>query len=259
MPSRLEMLAVGFATAATGLLRTDTKTALKGERGYLIPVKVEEYQPTWLPASRIFFDLNSRPLTNLVALLSRKADPRLVPLTPSTAGDTVLIKDGNRLIERFIKFDFALAYTDKARPFDLIYYCDLTGRGQCDEQILVDKMPEMRINLELIVKRWGGGWLENMGPKEVGDLHYQFDTQHDRLAHIFWFQREGDHGGTELAKRSASLVWDGGDWKILAVVGADMSVGVIDGSLRSARFLLDLHDRGSRSVAKDAIIKRLFG
>lgn len=232
---------------------------LKGERGYLIPVKVEEYQPAWLPASRIFFDLKSRPLTDLVAVLSKKADPRFVQLTPSTIGEAVPVKDGNQLIEKFIKFDFALAYTDKARPFEFVYCCDLTGRGQCNEQMLEDKMPEMRMTLERIVKRWGAGWLENMGPKEIGDLHYQFDAQHDRLAHIFWFHQEGDHGGAELAKRSASLVWRGADWKILAVVGVDMSAGIIDGSMRSARFLLDLHDRGHRSIAKDAIIKSLFG
>lgn len=42
---------------------------LQGERGALIPVLVEDYQPPWLPLTRIRFDLWKRSLPELVALL----------------------------------------------------------------------------------------------------------------------------------------------------------------------------------------------
>ena len=45
---------------------------LLGERGVLIPVKVGPYQPTWLPPSRIYFDLTLRPLPDLLKILRAK-------------------------------------------------------------------------------------------------------------------------------------------------------------------------------------------
>jgi TIR domain len=47
---------------------------LKGERGVLIPVKLDHHSPGWLPASRIHFDLSSRPLTDLVRLLKARKE-----------------------------------------------------------------------------------------------------------------------------------------------------------------------------------------
>ncbi len=44
---------------------------LKGERGRLIPIKLDDYEPNWLPATRIYFDLRNRPLIDLVTLLTR--------------------------------------------------------------------------------------------------------------------------------------------------------------------------------------------
>ena len=45
---------------------------LNGERGILIPVKLSSYSPSWLPASRIYFDLLSRPMTDLLKILRAK-------------------------------------------------------------------------------------------------------------------------------------------------------------------------------------------
>jgi len=46
---------------------------LRGERGVLIPVPIEDYQPAWLPESRIRFDLWKRSIPELVALLTKRA------------------------------------------------------------------------------------------------------------------------------------------------------------------------------------------
>jgi hypothetical protein len=48
---------------------------LHGERGILIPVPVEDYQPSWLPESRIRFDLWKRSIPELVVLLTKRCRP----------------------------------------------------------------------------------------------------------------------------------------------------------------------------------------
>jgi hypothetical protein len=45
---------------------------LRGERGILIPVPIEDYQPPWLPETRIRFDLWKRSIPELVALLTKR-------------------------------------------------------------------------------------------------------------------------------------------------------------------------------------------
>ncbi|MCL5745195.1 MAG: toll/interleukin-1 receptor domain-containing protein [Acidobacteria bacterium] len=45
---------------------------LRGERGILIPVPVEDYQPPWLPETRIRFDLWKRSVPELVTLLTKR-------------------------------------------------------------------------------------------------------------------------------------------------------------------------------------------
>jgi hypothetical protein len=45
---------------------------LRGERGILIPVPIEDYQPPWLPETRIRFDLWKRSIPELVALLAKR-------------------------------------------------------------------------------------------------------------------------------------------------------------------------------------------
>lgn len=71
---------------------------LRGERGILIPVPIEDYQPTWLPETRIRFDLWKRSIPELVTLLTkrvrydevaRRAAPDLVALqhSPICASD----------------------------------------------------------------------------------------------------------------------------------------------------------------------------
>jgi hypothetical protein len=52
---------------------------LKGERGILIPVPIENYQPSWLPETRIRFDLWKRSIPELVALLTRRSALRAKP------------------------------------------------------------------------------------------------------------------------------------------------------------------------------------
>lgn len=44
---------------------------LKGERGRLLPIKLDSYTPDWLPATRIYFDLQARTLEDLLMLLTR--------------------------------------------------------------------------------------------------------------------------------------------------------------------------------------------
>jgi len=60
---------------------------LKGERGVLIPVKLDHHSPEWLPATRIHFDLSSRPVADLIRLLKarRTLDNQAIsqPLSPS--------------------------------------------------------------------------------------------------------------------------------------------------------------------------------
>jgi hypothetical protein len=46
---------------------------LTGERGILIPVRLEDYAPEWLPATRIYFDLTDRPVAKLISVLKKKA------------------------------------------------------------------------------------------------------------------------------------------------------------------------------------------
>lgn len=46
---------------------------LTGERDILIPVKLEDYSPEWLPATRVYFDLTNRPLEKLIEVLKKKA------------------------------------------------------------------------------------------------------------------------------------------------------------------------------------------
>jgi hypothetical protein len=45
---------------------------LQGERGVLIPVKLDRHSPEWLPASRIYFDLSIRPMSDLVRLIKAR-------------------------------------------------------------------------------------------------------------------------------------------------------------------------------------------
>ncbi|MGH7991878.1 MAG: TIR domain-containing protein [Limisphaerales bacterium] len=45
---------------------------LRGERGILIPVPIEDYQPPWLPETRIRFDLWKRSIPELVTLLTKR-------------------------------------------------------------------------------------------------------------------------------------------------------------------------------------------
>lgn len=45
---------------------------LAGERGVLIPVKLSAYSPQWLPATRIYFDLSSRPIIDLMKIIRAK-------------------------------------------------------------------------------------------------------------------------------------------------------------------------------------------
>jgi len=60
---------------------------LKGEQGVLIPVKLDHHSPEWLPASRIHFDLSSRPVADLIRLLKarQKLDNQATsqPIPPS--------------------------------------------------------------------------------------------------------------------------------------------------------------------------------
>lgn len=44
---------------------------LRGERGVLIPVLVDGHNPSWLPETRIYYDLRSRKLEELIQLLVR--------------------------------------------------------------------------------------------------------------------------------------------------------------------------------------------
>jgi hypothetical protein len=48
---------------------------LRGERGILIPVPIEDYQPPWLPETRIRFDLWKRSIPELVTLLTKRCRP----------------------------------------------------------------------------------------------------------------------------------------------------------------------------------------
>jgi hypothetical protein len=48
---------------------------LRGERGILIPVPIEDYQPPWLPETRIRFDLWKRSIPELVVLLTKRCRP----------------------------------------------------------------------------------------------------------------------------------------------------------------------------------------
>jgi TIR domain-containing protein len=48
---------------------------LRGERGVLIPVPIEDHQPPWLPETRIRFDLWKRSIPELVALLAKRCTP----------------------------------------------------------------------------------------------------------------------------------------------------------------------------------------
>ncbi|NJO35866.1 MAG: toll/interleukin-1 receptor domain-containing protein [Rhodospirillales bacterium] len=49
---------------------------LRGERGILIPVLVDGHTPAWLSATRIYFDLRSRQLGELIDLLARLRETR---------------------------------------------------------------------------------------------------------------------------------------------------------------------------------------
>lgn len=45
---------------------------LTGERGVLVPVKLTDHSPSWLSPSRIYFDLSSRPFSDLLKILRAK-------------------------------------------------------------------------------------------------------------------------------------------------------------------------------------------
>lgn len=45
---------------------------LHGEHGVIIPVKLDDHHPDWLPVSRIHFDLSSRPMADLVRLVKAR-------------------------------------------------------------------------------------------------------------------------------------------------------------------------------------------
>lgn len=44
---------------------------LRGERGVLIPILTENYKPTWLLETRIYFDLSSRSIDDLIKMLKK--------------------------------------------------------------------------------------------------------------------------------------------------------------------------------------------
>jgi hypothetical protein len=46
---------------------------LRGDEGVLIPVRVSDYAPAWLPETRIYFDLTSRTVRELATILARMA------------------------------------------------------------------------------------------------------------------------------------------------------------------------------------------
>ena len=48
---------------------------LRGEAGVLLPVLIDSHKPFWLPETRIYFDLAQHSISELVALLYRKAAP----------------------------------------------------------------------------------------------------------------------------------------------------------------------------------------
>jgi hypothetical protein len=60
---------------------------LRGDDGVLIPVRVEGYAPTWLPETRIYFDLTSRPVAELIEILLRLTAGREMALSSVTAQD----------------------------------------------------------------------------------------------------------------------------------------------------------------------------
>jgi hypothetical protein len=44
---------------------------IRGEKGVLLPIRVVDHSPAWLPETRIYFDLVSRNIDDLVGILSR--------------------------------------------------------------------------------------------------------------------------------------------------------------------------------------------
>ena len=45
---------------------------LRGERGILIPVLIDGHRPTWLPETRIYFDISKRTIAELIKLLAQR-------------------------------------------------------------------------------------------------------------------------------------------------------------------------------------------
>lgn len=65
--------------------------------GFLIPVLLDDVRPEWLLPTKIFFDLNQRPLTELVSILARKIEgraPETITLR-SRAGASILGRQAN--------------------------------------------------------------------------------------------------------------------------------------------------------------------
>lgn len=142
--------------------------------------------------------------------------------------------------EKFLQFDFALRSRGGEQAFELVYCCDLSPANRCDPRLTAALMPEMDENLKMLVRRWGSGWLHNMGPERLGDLVVEYDERSANVAHVVWFHREGDREEV-LAKRSVTFVWYIFDWRLLGVVGADTSTNSVFEESNRIDFLLDLH------------------
>jgi len=46
---------------------------LRGERGAFLPIQLDSHRPAWLPETRIYFDLTTRSMSELIGMLTKKA------------------------------------------------------------------------------------------------------------------------------------------------------------------------------------------
>jgi hypothetical protein len=60
---------------------------LRGDDGVLIPVRISGYAPTWLRETRIYFDLTSRTIAELIGILLRITAGREMTLSSVTSQD----------------------------------------------------------------------------------------------------------------------------------------------------------------------------
>ena len=65
---------------------------LRGERGILIPIVVDGHRPSWLPATRIYFEM-SRGVADLVEVLTRLLEAEREPRDDETAMRSATVHD----------------------------------------------------------------------------------------------------------------------------------------------------------------------